>query len=213
MKTPVILKKYGNRRLYDARRSGYVTLAEVEELLQSGEDVQVIDAKTGEDLTRAVLVQIILEREESREALPVAFLKQVIRVGRSPLRETFSRTLTMFLDGFLDMQREAQRGLVEAQRGFSAMSPLAFMANPFAAFAPPPPRVGEPAPARAEAHQNGEELERLREELKETQSLVRELLEEMRASTEKNGAQSPARSGRSRAKKAAARSRRRGARS
>jgi polyhydroxyalkanoate synthesis repressor PhaR len=171
MATPIILKKYGNRRLYDARRSGYVTLAEVEEMIAAGEQVQVIDAKSGEDLTNSVLVQIILEREESRDALPRAFLEQVIRVGKTPMREQFKRNVQGMLDGFLDAQRAllgAQQKAVGQQMGGF---PFNMMANPFAAFAPPPPRVEPIAPAG-----EGQELSRLREELAETQSLVRELI-------------------------------------
>lgn len=183
MNAPVILKKYGNRRLYDARRSGYVTLAEVEEMVQRGDDVQVIDAKSGEDITKSVLVQIILEAEGSREALPVAFLKQVVRLGNSPLREGFARALGSFLDGFADMQRQTQQSVMEAQRDLGAqmqkwalgMQPFSLFANPFAAFAPPPPPRAEAPPS---APRDDEELRRLRDELAETQSLVRELLKE-----------------------------------
>jgi polyhydroxyalkanoate synthesis repressor PhaR len=189
MAAPVILKKYGNRRLYDARRSGYVTLSEVEELLQEGEDVQVIDAKSGEDLTKHVLVQIILEREETREALPTDFLKQVIRVGASPLKENFSRQLGGFVHTFLD----AQRGLVDAQRSFGAeigkyasAYPQMLM-NPFAAFAPQParpeapPAQPAPTPPPPQTSRDDIELSRLRDELSETQSLVRALLEREKA--------------------------------
>ena len=102
---PIILKKYGNRRLYDARRSGYVTLAEVEEMVQRNDDVQVIDAKTGEDLTSQILVQIILDRPGTRQALPTAFLKQVVRLKDSPLKGTFSRGLSQMVEAFAEAQR------------------------------------------------------------------------------------------------------------
>lgn len=176
MKAPVILKKYGNRRLYDTRRSGYVTLAEVEALLQSGDDVQVIDAKTNEDLTKSVLVQIILEREETREALPTAFLKQVVRLGSSPLKESFSRQLSGFLQGFVDAQRgfvQAQRELGEQMSKMAPYGPFAMLANPFAAFAPPPAR---PVVEEAPSARDDRELDDLKEQLQETQALVRQLL-------------------------------------
>lgn len=179
MKAPVILKKYGNRRLYDTRRSGYVTLAEVEELLQAGDDVQIIDAKTNDDLTKSVLVQIILEREETREALPTAFLKQVVRLGNSPLKETFSRQLGGFLQGFVDAQRsfvQAQRELGEQMTKMAPYNPFSMLTNPFAAFSPPPSRSAAvdtppPAPPRDDG-----DLRDLREQLHETQALVRQLL-------------------------------------
>jgi polyhydroxyalkanoate synthesis repressor PhaR len=173
MAAPIILKKYGNRRLYDARRSGYVTLVEVEQMVQGGEDVQVIDAGSGEDLTKSVLVQIILEREESREALPRAFLEEVIRVGKSPLRDTFKRSVQGMVDGFVD----AQRSMFGAQQKMGAQMqermqqqlaslPFAMLQNPFAAFAPAPARPEAAAP------RDDRELSQLRDELSETQSLV-----------------------------------------
>lgn len=178
MKAPVILKKYGNRRLYDTRRSGYVTLAEVEELLQAGDDVQIIDAKTNDDLTKSVLVQIILEREETREALPTAFLKQVVRLGNSPLKETFSRQLGGFLQGFVDAQRsfvQAQRELGEQMTKMAPYNPFSMLTNPFAAFSPPPTRSA-PVEAPPVPPRDDGELRDLREQLHETQVLVRQLL-------------------------------------
>src|SRR5258705_2412824 len=58
-----LIKKYPNRRLYDTKTSVYITLADVKKLVVSGEEFQVVDAKTGEDLTRSILLQIILEEE------------------------------------------------------------------------------------------------------------------------------------------------------
>lgn len=171
MKAPVVLKKYGNRRLYDANRSGYVTLADVRDMLQQGEDIQVVDAKSGEDLTKTVLVQMILEAENTQEALPVEFLKQVIRLANSPTREVFAKGLSGFVQPFLDLHKEAGRTFLDAQRDFqqqlqvqmsqqmqqwqqmqqqwalaASSSPLGFFQNPFAVFAPPP-RAAEPPPA------------------------------------------------------------------
>jgi polyhydroxyalkanoate synthesis repressor PhaR len=77
---PVLLKKYGNRRLYDTHASRYVTLEEVEAMVQRGTDIQVVDAKTHEDLTKEILVQIILDKEQAKEMLPTGFLKQVVRL-------------------------------------------------------------------------------------------------------------------------------------
>jgi polyhydroxyalkanoate synthesis repressor PhaR len=174
VKRPIILKKYGNRRLYDSRKSGYVTLVEVEQMIADGEEVQVIDAKSGDDLTKSVLVQIILEREDSREALPTSFLKEVIRVGKTPMRDTFKRNLQGMLDGFLDAQRAvigAQSTLGQQMAQMAQMAP-SMLANPFAAFAPTPQRAPAPPPPA----QNDQELRQLRQELSETQSLVRELI-------------------------------------
>lgn len=168
---PIVLKKYGNRRLYDTRDSRYVTLPEVEEMLQRGNDVQVIDAKSGDDLTKEVLVQIILDKEGAREMLPTGFLKQVVRLSSSPLKESFTHALQGSLDTFL----QSQRALVDAQRGFLQQLPYQAW-NPFAAFAGP--RAAAPmAPATPPPATDVAELERLRSEVSQTQALLRQLLQ------------------------------------
>lgn len=196
MKAPIRLKKYGNRRIYDARRSGYVTLEEIRQMLRSGDEIEVVDAKSGDDLTRAVLVQIILEEEGSREALPTAFLTEVIRLADGPLRERFTRGLTGFLHSFWEMQQATQRSWFDAQREWQhslrqaatawglPSAPMSFFANPFAALAGPPPRpaAGDEMPAASTAPGMGpvdpDEFRRLKEQLGETRGLLRDLLAE-----------------------------------
>ncbi|HEU4839731.1 MAG TPA: polyhydroxyalkanoate synthesis repressor PhaR [Micavibrio sp.] len=77
---PTVIKKYANRRLYDTGRSSYVTLEDLGEMVKEGRDFVVYDAKTGEDLTRSVLTQIIVEEEqnEGQSLLPIGFLRQLI---------------------------------------------------------------------------------------------------------------------------------------
>jgi len=76
----IVIKKYANRRLYDTSTSAYVTLEHLSELTRQGKDFIVQDAKSGEDLTRAVLAQIIFEQENKKEGvLPVSFLRQLIQ--------------------------------------------------------------------------------------------------------------------------------------
>ena len=164
---PIVLKKYGNRRLYDTSDSRYVTLPEVEEMVQRGKDVQVVNAKSGDDLTKEILVQIILDKEGAREMLPTGFLKQVVRLSASPMKESFTRVLQDSLDSFL----QGQRAVVEAQRSFLQQVPYTPW-NPFAAFAGPPATSAvAPAPPAESA-----ELERLRSEVSETQALLRQLI-------------------------------------
>ncbi len=80
-KKPTTIKKYANRRLYDTGTSTYVTLEDLAAMVKRGEDFVVCDAKTGEDITRPVLAQIIFEQEgkEGQSLLPIAFLRQLIR--------------------------------------------------------------------------------------------------------------------------------------
>ena len=76
----IVIKKYANRRLYDTSASAYVTLEHLSELVRNGKEFTVQDAKTGEDLTRAVLAQIIFDQENRKEGvLPVSFLRQLIQ--------------------------------------------------------------------------------------------------------------------------------------
>jgi polyhydroxyalkanoate synthesis repressor PhaR len=78
-KKPVIVKKYANRRLYNTATSSYVTLDDLAKLIKSGGDFVAYDAKTGEDITRSVLTQIIMEEEQKgRNLLPISFLRQLI---------------------------------------------------------------------------------------------------------------------------------------
>ena len=89
MKTDAVtIKKYGNRRLYDTSTSQYINLEKIATLIRNGKQVRVVDAKTGEDLTRVTLTQIIVEdAKDEPTGLPLALLRQLIvasdRVGRA----------------------------------------------------------------------------------------------------------------------------------
>ena len=77
---PVVIKKYANRRLYNTASSSYVTLDHLSEMVREGTDFVVLDAKTGDDITRSVLTQIIFEQEsKGQNLLPVQFLRRLIR--------------------------------------------------------------------------------------------------------------------------------------
>ncbi len=80
MKPPVVIKKYGNRRLYDSSNSKYVNLDDIAGFIREGKEVQVVDAKTGRDLTRVTLTQIITEdAKEKPTGLPLELLRQLDR--------------------------------------------------------------------------------------------------------------------------------------
>jgi len=85
-----VIRKYGNRRLYDTGESRYVTLDDVARLVRAGHDVQVLDAASGDDLTRLVLTQVILdEARQKRGELPVDFLRQLIVAEGQAVRDFF----------------------------------------------------------------------------------------------------------------------------
>ncbi|MEL6663428.1 MAG: polyhydroxyalkanoate synthesis repressor PhaR [Pseudomonadota bacterium] len=102
---PIIIKKYANRRLYDTSTSSYVTLDHLSELVRSGADFEVRDAKTGEDLTRSVLTQIIYENETKGEgALPLNFLRQLIGFYGGGAQSMLPAWLDMSMNQFAEAQ-------------------------------------------------------------------------------------------------------------
>src|SRR3954468_3590147 len=102
-----LIKKYPNRRLYDTKTSSYITLADVKQMVHRQEDFQVIDAKSGDDLTRAILLQIILE-EESGGGLPMFssdLLSQLIRFYGNAMQGVMGTYLERNIRAFQDMQK------------------------------------------------------------------------------------------------------------
>ncbi len=97
----VTIKKYANRRLYDTESSTYITLDRLAEMIREGREFQVVDAKTGEDITRHILTQIIVE-EEARGAtmLPVNFLKQLIGLYGNSVQGMVPQYLDAAMDAF-----------------------------------------------------------------------------------------------------------------
>ena len=104
----LVVKKYSNRRLYDTRKSGYITLEELADSVRAGEDVQVVDAKSGIDLTQATLAQIILDSRGAAKLLPVSLLTQLIRMGDEALAEFLGRYLSFSLEMYMSAKRGAQ---------------------------------------------------------------------------------------------------------
>lgn len=104
---PTVIKKYANRRLYDTGRSSYVTLDDLCTMVKEGRDFVVYDAKSGEDLTRAVLTQIIVEqegKEGQQNLLPVAFLRQLIGFYGDSVQNVVPNYLEQTLQNFTDNQ-------------------------------------------------------------------------------------------------------------
>src|SRR6201985_3749587 len=99
-KEPVTIKKYANRRLYNTGTSTYVTLEDLASMVKAGEDFIVYDAKSGDDITRSVLAQIIFEQEnkEGQNLLPVNFLRQLISFYGDQMQMLVPRYLEVSLD-------------------------------------------------------------------------------------------------------------------
>src|SRR5512137_2498704 len=104
-----LIKKYPNRRLYDTQTSTYITLADVKQLVVDQEDFQVVDAKSGEDLTRQILLQIILEEESGGMPMFSApMLAQVIRFYGNAMQGMMGSYLEKNIQAFIDIQNKLQ---------------------------------------------------------------------------------------------------------
>ena len=102
-----VLKKYPNRRLYDTQDSSYITLVDVKQMVLAGQTFEVRDAKTGEDLTRSILLQIILEEEQGGEPMFSAqSLSQIIRFYGHAMQGVMGTMLERNLSSFTDLQRQ-----------------------------------------------------------------------------------------------------------
>lgn len=144
----VIIKKYANRRLYDTESSTYITLERLAEMVRQKRDFQVVDAKTGEDITRSVLTQIIMDEEaRGTTMLPVNFLRQLI----SMYGDQMQSVVPQYLEASLDQLSRNQSQLRETMAGAFAANPFAEMARRnmemFTAAASGGRKSGEAAPA------------------------------------------------------------------
>jgi polyhydroxyalkanoate synthesis repressor PhaR len=107
---PAVVKKYANRRLYNTATSSYVTLDDLSKMVRAGEEFVVYDAKSGEDLTRSILTQIILEEDgKGRNLLPINFLRQLIGYYDDSLRAFVPRYLELSMENFAANQEQIRR--------------------------------------------------------------------------------------------------------
>lgn len=147
--SPVVVKKYANRRLYDTESSIYITLETLADMVRQGRDFVVYDAKTGDDITRAVLTQIIVEEEvRGRNMLPTSFLRQLISLYGDRLQGLVPDYLETIMEQFRDRhQRPAAlaacpvAALVPSGLGEAARQNVAVMERPISLF----PAIYRPA--------------------------------------------------------------------
>jgi polyhydroxyalkanoate synthesis repressor PhaR len=161
---PVVIKKYANRRLYNTATSSYVTLDDLSVMVKQGTDFVVADAKTGEDITRSVLTQIIFEEEsKGTTLLPINFLRQLIRFYGDQMQTFVPGFLEMSLGSFAKEQGKFREQLMQtwggdpfktmeeqAKRNMAMFGDAMRMFNPFAAAmgpGPEPRKPGDAAPA------------------------------------------------------------------
>lgn len=108
----IVIKKYANRRLYNTATSSYVTLDDLCQMVKDGKDFVVFDAKSGDDITRSVLTQIIFEEEgKGQNLLPIGFLRQLIRFYDDSLRALLPSYLEASMESFSRHQEDMRRTL------------------------------------------------------------------------------------------------------
>ena len=178
---PVVIKKYANRRLYNTESSSYITLDNLAEMVRQGRDFVVYDAKTGEDITRAVLTQIIVEEEQKggQNLLPISFLRQLIGLYGDSMQWLVPRYLEHAMSSFARNQEQMRKSLQDAFGGLFPFGPLEQMGKQnlalfeqtmkmFSPFPPPPDKPGEKG---KEAEPNAS-LDELKKRINELQNQV-----------------------------------------
>jgi polyhydroxyalkanoate synthesis repressor PhaR len=175
------IKKYPNRRYYDATHSKHLTLEEIRDLIQQGYDIRVVDAKTGADITAQLLTQIILELDTAKlDSLPVPLLLRLIRMNDRLIKDFIEKYFNQALHSFLDYQRQLEEQ-VRRTHGLPASFPSVSdwtraMLEPFAAaFHAPAPEAHAESFAEAAAPPAADNSNELQQQLRELQRQVAEL--------------------------------------
>ena len=125
---PVVVKKYANRRLYNTESSSYITLDNLADMVRQGRDFVVYDAKTGEDITRSVLTQIIVEEEgKGRALLPTTFLRQLIGFYGDQVQSLVPRYLEQAMGAFSQQQEQMRAAMQKTMGSMGTLFPFGNM--------------------------------------------------------------------------------------
>lgn len=125
MSNPRVIKKYPNRRLYDTEESRYITLADVKELVMKKVDFEVIDKKSGEDITRTILLQVISDQEQQGDPMMSEdFLSQIIRAYGSVVPDFVTKYLEQSMTLFMQQQKHL-KGQLQSVVGTDPLSAMA----------------------------------------------------------------------------------------
>lgn len=128
--SPVIIKKYANRRLYDTESSSYITLDHLSAMTRAGREFKVVDAKTGDDITHNVLTQIIMEEENrGTTLLPVSFLRQIISMYGDQMQAMVPHYLEASMEAFRRNQEQFRNALQGMMSGSGGESPFEALAR------------------------------------------------------------------------------------
>jgi polyhydroxyalkanoate synthesis repressor PhaR len=174
---PIIIKKYANRRLYNTQSSSYITLDDLSRMTREGIDFQVLDAKTGADITHQILTQIIMEEEtHGEQMLPISFLRQLISMYGNSMQSLMPHYLEATMDNFRANQRKLQETWKTSlgPEGFAQLAETNMKMFQAAASAfIPGAKPAEPPAAKPAA--SGDDLDALREQMAEMQRKLDEL--------------------------------------
>jgi polyhydroxyalkanoate synthesis repressor PhaR len=175
---PVVVKKYANRRLYNTESSSYITLENLADMVRAGRDFVVYDAKTGDDITRGVLTQIIVEEEgKGHNLLPTNFLRQLIGFYGGAMQGVVPGYLDQAMKAFTQHQEQMQAAMKRTVGSMSSLFPfgnmeeisrqnMAMIDRAWSMFTPFKPGGETQAPApQDETSALRAEVERLRREL------------------------------------------------
>ena len=171
---PIIIKKYANRRLYNTQSSSYITLDDLARMTREGVDFQVLDAKTGTDITHQILTQIIMEEESHGEQmLPISFLRQLISMYGNSMQALMPHYLEATMDNFRANQRKLQETW-QSSMGPDALARLAetnmaMFKAAASAFMPGAGAGAPPSPPTPTPHAVEDDIEALREQMAEMQ--------------------------------------------
>jgi polyhydroxyalkanoate synthesis repressor PhaR len=190
---PVTIKKYANRRLYNTGTSTYVTLEDLASMVKAGEDFVVYDAKTGEDITRSVLAQIIFEQEnkEGQNLLPINVLRQLIRFYGDSMQMLVPRYLEVSIESLTREQEKFRQQMAQAFGGtpFGALEEQArrnmeMFERAFAMFTPFARRDGQAAaaePDKSGQPGGGGDIDDLKRQMEEMQKRLDRLSDKDKA--------------------------------
>jgi len=185
-KQPTVIKKYANRRLYHTGTSTYVTLEDLAKMVREGEDFIVYDAKSGEDITRSVLTQIIFEQEnkEGQNLLPVTVLRQLIRFYGDSMQALVPSYLEFSMNNLSQEQQKLRDQMASAfgPTAFQAMEEqvrknMTFFTEAMRMFSPFPQTLAGIADGKKAEAQEGEtgDLDTLRRQMAEMQAKLDKL--------------------------------------
>ena len=186
---PIVIKKYANRRLYNTATSSYVTLDHLAEMVKDGDEFIVHDAKSGEDITRSVLTQIIFEEESKggQQLLPLQFLRQLIRFYGDQMQGLVPGYLEMSMENFARNQEAFRNRFAEAVGDATGVKELeeltrqnfALFDRAVRMFMPFSPQRREDAAPQPEAPSHGLNAEDQIAELKQQIEDMRRQLQEL----------------------------------